>query len=105
MLYQASQKKAVYMPTQHVNPAGTCYVWRMMRGASLTTHFEPLHKLRAHPGEPFWGLVFRCSMMTPSSASSYMTQAQLLISALPLLSACRARSVVQAGRRGEDILA
>jgi G protein beta subunit-like protein len=22
----------------------------MMRGASLTTHFEPLHKLRAHPG-------------------------------------------------------
>lgn len=29
--------------------AGTCYVWRMMRGASLTTHFEPLHKLRAHP--------------------------------------------------------
>ena len=30
--------------------AGTCYVWRMMRGASLTTHFEPLHKLRAHPG-------------------------------------------------------
>ncbi len=32
--------------------AGTCYVWRMMRGASLTTHFEPLHKLRAHPGTP-----------------------------------------------------
>lgn len=33
------------------NNAGTCYVWRMMRGASLTTHFEPLHKLRAHAGE------------------------------------------------------
>lgn len=32
------------------NNAGTCYVWRMMRGASLTTHFEPLHKLRAHAG-------------------------------------------------------
>ena len=30
------------------NNAGTCYVWRMMRGAALTTHFEPLHKLRAH---------------------------------------------------------
>ena len=34
------------------NNAGTCYVWRMMRGASLTTHFEPLHKLRAHAGQP-----------------------------------------------------
>lgn len=33
------------------NNAGTCYVWRMMRGASLTTHFEPLHKLRAHAGK------------------------------------------------------
>lgn len=32
------------------NNVGTCYVWRMMRGASLTTHFEPLHKLRAHAG-------------------------------------------------------
>lgn len=32
------------------NNQGTCYVWRMMRGGSLTTHFEPLHKLRAHPG-------------------------------------------------------
>jgi hypothetical protein len=30
------------------NNHGTCYVWRMMRGTSLTTHFEPLHKLRAH---------------------------------------------------------
>ena len=35
------------------NNAGTCYVWRMMRGASLTTHFEPLHKLRAHAGAPY----------------------------------------------------
>ena len=33
------------------NNVGTCYVWRMMRGASLTTHFEPLHKLRAHAGQ------------------------------------------------------
>ena len=33
-------------------PPGTCYVWRMMRGSSLTTHFEPLHKLRAHAGMP-----------------------------------------------------
>ena len=32
------------------NNAGTAYVWRMLRGASLTTHFEPLHKLRAHQG-------------------------------------------------------
>ena len=30
------------------NNHGTCYVWRMLRGTSLTTHFEPLHKLRAH---------------------------------------------------------
>lgn len=30
------------------NQAGTAYVWRMLRGASVTTHFEPLHKLRAH---------------------------------------------------------
>ena len=34
------------------NNAGTCYVWRMLRGASLATHFEPLHKLRAHAGKP-----------------------------------------------------
>lgn len=33
------------------NNAGTCYVWRMLRGASLATHFEPLHKLRAHAGK------------------------------------------------------
>ena len=33
------------------NHAGTCYVWRMQRGAGLTTHFEPHHKLKAHPGE------------------------------------------------------
>ncbi|WIA20321.1 hypothetical protein OEZ85_006153 [Tetradesmus obliquus] len=32
------------------NNHGTCYVWRMLRGTSLTTHFEPLHKLRAHSG-------------------------------------------------------
>eukprot|EP00775_Hariotina_reticulata_P005409 gene5409-5642_t len=32
------------------NNHGTCYVWRMLRGTSLTTHFEPLHKLRAHQG-------------------------------------------------------
>ena len=37
--------------------AGTCYVWRMMRGASLTTHFEPLHKLRAHPGTSLRGML------------------------------------------------
>jgi hypothetical protein len=39
------------------NNAGTAYVWRMLRGASLTTHFEPLHKLRAHQGgweSPSW---------------------------------------------------
>ena len=35
------------------NNAGTAYVWRMLRGASVTTHFEPLHKLRAHQGEWF----------------------------------------------------
>jgi G protein beta subunit-like protein len=32
------------------NNHGTCYVWRMLRGATMTTHFEPLHKLRAHQG-------------------------------------------------------
>jgi G protein beta subunit-like protein len=32
------------------NNSGTCYVWRAMRGSYLTTHFEPLHKLRAHQG-------------------------------------------------------
>eukprot|EP00201_Polytomella_parva_P022602 CAMPEP_0175044812 /NCGR_PEP_ID=MMETSP0052_2-20121109/4037_1 /TAXON_ID=51329 ORGANISM="Polytomella parva, Strain SAG 63-3" /NCGR_SAMPLE_ID=MMETSP0052_2 /ASSEMBLY_ACC=CAM_ASM_000194 /LENGTH=315 /DNA_ID=CAMNT_0016308197 /DNA_START=125 /DNA_END=1072 /DNA_ORIENTATION=- len=31
------------------NNNGICYVWRMLRGASHSTHFEPLHKLRAHP--------------------------------------------------------
>jgi G protein beta subunit-like protein len=37
------------------NSAGTCYVWRAARGAALTAHFEPLHRLRAH-GAP----VLRC---------------------------------------------
>eukprot|EP00887_Chlorella_sp_A99_P007037 scaffold2.g7037.t1 len=32
------------------NNSGTCYVWRAMRGSYLTTHFEPLHKLKAHQG-------------------------------------------------------
>lgn len=32
------------------NNSGTCYVWRALRGSYLTTHFEPLHKLRAHQG-------------------------------------------------------
>ena len=44
--------------------AGTCYVWRMMRGATLTTHFEPLHKLRAHPGAPVWGVFSLCCTKT-----------------------------------------
>jgi WD40 repeat protein len=37
------------------NNSGTCYVWRMLRGAAQSgaTHFEPLHKLRAHHGEFF----------------------------------------------------
>lgn len=30
------------------NNSGTCYVWRSSRGTQLITHFEPLHKLRAH---------------------------------------------------------
>mmetsp|Transcript_32623 Transcript_32623/g.45270 ORF Transcript_32623/g.45270 Transcript_32623/m.45270 type:complete len:316 (+) Transcript_32623:173-1120(+) len=30
------------------NNNGTCYVWRLQRGARLTTHFEPFHKLQAH---------------------------------------------------------
>ena len=30
------------------NSSGTCYVWRSMRGSHLSTHFEPLHKLKAH---------------------------------------------------------
>ena len=35
------------------NNNGTCYVWRAMRGSFMTTHFEPLHKLKAHQGERF----------------------------------------------------
>lgn len=34
------------------NNAGTAYVWRMLRGAAMCTHFEPLHKLRAHQSAP-----------------------------------------------------
>jgi target of rapamycin complex subunit LST8 len=30
------------------NNSGTCYVWRSVQGTHLTTHFEPLHKLKAH---------------------------------------------------------
>lgn len=41
------------------NNSGTCYVWRSMRGSYLTTHFEPLHKLRAHQG-----YVLKC-MLSP----------------------------------------
>lgn len=37
--------------------SGTCYVWRAMRGSYLTTHFEPLHKLRAHQGAHWVGMV------------------------------------------------
>lgn len=32
------------------NNSGTCYVWRLQRGANATTHFEPVHKLNAHSG-------------------------------------------------------
>lgn len=30
------------------NSSGTCYVWRALRHGSHATHFEPLHKLKAH---------------------------------------------------------
>ena len=40
------------------NSNGTCYVWRAMRGSYLTTHFEPLHKLKAHQGAQAWRLPF-----------------------------------------------
>eukprot|EP00897_Mesotaenium_endlicherianum_P005186 jgi/Mesen1/4696/ME000241S03733 len=30
------------------NNNGTCYVWRLVRGAQTTTNFEPLHRLEAH---------------------------------------------------------
>lgn len=30
------------------NNNGTCYVWRLLRGNQMMTHFEPLHKLQAH---------------------------------------------------------
>ena len=33
------------------NSTGTCYVWRLQKDAKTTAHFEPLHKLRAHPDE------------------------------------------------------
>jgi G protein beta subunit-like protein len=42
------------------NNSGTCYVWRAMRGSYLTTHFEPLHKLRAHQGECGMGGIVGC---------------------------------------------
>ncbi|CAA6668523.1 unnamed protein product [Spirodela intermedia] len=32
------------------NNRGTCYVWRLRRGAQAMTYFEPLHKLQAHDG-------------------------------------------------------
>ena len=31
------------------NNRGVCYVWRLQRGLQTTAHFEPLHKLAAHP--------------------------------------------------------
>ena len=43
--------------------SGTCYVWRMMRGGSLTTHFEPLHKLRAHAGDVTAAFVYSPNKM------------------------------------------
>ena len=30
------------------NSSGTCYVWKLQRGAKSTAHFEPLHRLQAH---------------------------------------------------------
>ena len=33
------------------NSSGTCYVWKLQRGAKTTAHFEPLHKLHAHNGQ------------------------------------------------------
>lgn len=32
------------------NSKGTCYVWKLQPGSKTTAHFEPLHKLNAHPG-------------------------------------------------------
>lgn len=58
MLFNASTRRIC---------AGTCYVWRMMRGSSLTTHFEPLHKLRAHAGAP----------LNPSPFESFSFRAHL----------------------------
>lgn len=40
------------------NSAGTAYVWRAARGGGATTHFDPLHKLRAHPG----ARVLKCAL-------------------------------------------
>lgn len=31
------------------NSRGVCYCWRLQRGLQTTAHFEPLHKLVAHP--------------------------------------------------------
>ena len=31
------------------NSRGVCYCWRLQRGVQTTAHFEPLHKLVAHP--------------------------------------------------------
>lgn len=39
------------------NDSGTAYVWRSPPGAYHATHFEPLHKLRAHQSQ-----ILRCSL-------------------------------------------
>ena len=48
----AAPRDVVAAQVVAANNAGTCYVWRMMRGATASTHFEPLHKLKAHNRAP-----------------------------------------------------
>lgn len=48
------------------NNNGTCYVWRLQRGAQLTTHFEPFHKLCAHDST-----VLKC-LISPDGRSAYL---------------------------------
>ena len=65
------------------NNAGTCYVWRMMRGATASTHFEPLHKLKAHSRA--WCLMYSdlVAVLFATMASFSTVPARLFAKAIP----------------------
>lgn len=72
MIWGAFTSPATLRWSNWLSVSGTCYVWRMMRGGSLTTHFEPLHKLRAHAGDvsaAFVYPIYRYTILLPSTSS------------------------------------